>query len=445
MKMKAKHVTTLAVKLGGAKVGTLALDRRNAIYFQYEQSWLSAGFDIAPYTMEFTTKLQGAPSNLFNGLHGVFSDSLPDGWGLLLMDRAFQELLGWDRNSITPLDRLAYIGHRAMGALQYEPELVDLPETALDLASLAMSAGKVLAGDDGTVLPQLLLHGGSPGGARPKVTVARQPAANLCMSGFEPLQPGFEHWIVKFGARSDPADMGRIERAYAAMAALAGVEMPMTELVHVGSGDDARAYFAVRRFDRSADERIHMLSLSGHLYASHRAPSLDYETILAATHRITGSTVEVAKAFRLMVFNALAYNRDDHSKNFAYLFREGRWLLSPAFDLTHSFGMHGQHTSAVNGRGNPTREDVLAEASKAGIADAEQVIDEVATAVGRWRELAGQFGVNVEEAKSIGSSLDEMQTRIVPSSKPTRPSTSGLAESNTPRGQAITARRRPPS
>jgi serine/threonine-protein kinase HipA len=407
--------------LNGNKVGTLALSGRGEIYFQYDQDWLSSGFDIAPYDLEFSAKPQVARSSLFGGLHGVFNDSLPDGWGLLLMDRALKASLGWDRASITPLDRLAYIGHRAMGALVYEPELMGLGESAVDLSQLARSAEKLLDGDESSVLPQLLLHGGSPGGARPKVTIARRLLDGSCVSGFQPLCPGFEHWIVKFNAKEDPVDMARIERAYAEMAHLAGLNIPATDLIEVDSDETSvetavGPYFGTKRFDRLGDVRVHMLSLSGHLYASHRLPSMDYEGILAATHRITGSIAEVGKAFRLMTFNALAHNRDDHTKNFAFLFHDKKWTLSPAFDLTQSYGMGGQHTSSINGSGNPTRKDILAMASAASITKsaAETIVEEVAAGIAQWYGVADRFGVTEASSESVQALLHEMRSRTAP-------------------------------
>lgn len=418
------HVRQLRVTLDGRLVGRLASSARGQVWFEYEAAWLSAGFDIAPHTMPFVPGSQKAASSLFDGLHGVFNDSLPDGWGMLLMDRALRQFFGWPRHEVLPLDRLAYIGERALGALSYEPEL-ELPHgndvgAALDLARLAQSAQKVLAGDEADVLRELLLHGGSPGGARPKVTLARRPSDGACVAGFTPLQPGFEHWMVKFPARADSAQAGRIEYAYAEIARRAGLTMPPSALIEVPqltpSGRPSRRepqrFFAVKRFDREGDTRIHMLSLSGHLYATHLAPSLGYDTLMAATLRLTQSVQEVERAFRWMVFNAVMHNRDDHSKNFAFLHRSGRWRLSPAYDLTFSPGIGGQHSSDIHGSGHPQRSDALAVGRSAGLADPATIIDEVVEAAGAWMRLAGQLEMAGGERRAIGTAIQTMRRRM---------------------------------
>ncbi len=418
------HVRQLRVTLDGRLVGRLASSARGQVWFEYDARWLGDGFDIAPHTMPFVPGSQQATSPLFDGLHGVFNDSLPDGWGMLLMDRAVRQSLGWSRHEALPLDRLAYLGERALGALSYEPEL-KLPEPdeddpAVDLARLAQAAHQVLAGDEAEVLNELLIHGGSPGGARPKVTVARRPSDGTCVSGFAPLQPGFEHWMVKFPGRADSAQAGRIEFTYAEIARRAGLTMPPSALLEVPqltpSGRASRRapqhFFAVKRFDREGDQRIHMLSLSGHLYATHLAPSLGYDTLMAATLRLTQSVQEVAQAFRWMVFNAVMHNRDDHSKNFAFLHHHGRWHLSPAYDLTFSPGIGGQHSTDIHGSGHPQRSDALAVGRSAGLADPGTIIDEVVEAAGAWTRLADRNEVTGDERRAIGTAIQTMRRRM---------------------------------
>lgn len=410
--MKTKHVRRLAVSMEGSRVGALASDERGWIVFQYDPGWLRAGFDIAPHTMRYVLEPQLAHDTTFDGLHGVFYDSLPDGWGLLLMDRALKMAFGWDRPSITMLDRLSYMGSRAMGALVYEPEIGPDQDLGIDLASLALAAETVMEGRDDQVLRALFIHGGSPGGARPKVTVARRSSDGACASGFRPLDPGFEHWMVKFRSRDDAIDTGRIEYAYSRMADAAGLQMPPAEIVEVDVAGRREAFFAVKRFDREGEKRIHMMSLCGHLHASHRMPSLGYEAILAATLRLTGSAQELRRAFRLMLFNAITHNRDDHSKNFAFLRRDGVWRMSPAFDLTMSEGMAGQHSSDINGSGDPQRKDVLALASRFSIGDASAITEQVIEAAGLWPKLASECGVSSEQSLQIGRLIDRMRSRL---------------------------------
>jgi serine/threonine-protein kinase HipA len=426
--MKAPpHTQQLQVSLDGKTVGALASSARGELYFQYDPTWLREGFDIAPHTMAFGPAPQLAQQGTFDGLHGVFHDSLPDGWGLLLMDRALQHGLGWARHDITLLDRLAYVGPRAFGALSYAPVLApqasadDTPNTdTLSLALLAQQAQKVLAGHDAEVLPALMLHGGSPGGARPKVSVARNPSTGHCVSGFAPLQPGYMHWMVKFPAPGDGNYAGHIEYVYARLARLCGLHLPAADLIETaavrGSGrgtSRAQSFFAVQRFDREGDTRIHMLSLCAHLYASHRAPSLDYEHFLAATWRLTQDITQVQQAFRRMVFNVVMHNRDDHSKNFAYLYLNGVWVLSPAYDLSFSQGVGHQHTCAVNGNGVPTRQDLLAVAKRCALKNAGPVIDEIVHAACAWGPLADKQGIPQRERHAVAKAIEAQRQRLM--------------------------------
>jgi serine/threonine-protein kinase HipA len=405
------HVNALRAVMGPLEVGRLSATANGEIYFQYENTWLDAGFDLSPSTIPFNaTPLPGARQP-FNGLHGVFNDSLPDGWGLLLMDRALQSRYGWHREQINPLDRLAYIGNRGMGALEYLPELHSTTtEHAVDMAALAAAAEVVTSGGVGEVVAELYLQGGSPGGARPKVTVARDLRTGACLSGFMRIPDNYEHWIVKFHGRDESRDSGRIEMAYAEMAAAAGLHIPPTELLEVSLQRPNRRrvkqpFFAAQRFDRHGNDKDHVISLAGYLHADHRVPSLDYQHLLAATQRLTRDVGEVRQAFRLMVFNVLAHNKDDHAKNFAFVRSAGAWCLSPSFDLTYSSGLGNEHTSAVGGKGNPDRDDVLSVARSFGVRDATGVIDEVRHSVTRWPLIAAKWEIPATSAKSIAAGL----------------------------------------
>jgi len=401
-----QHVEALRVFLAGRQVGRLSIASRGQIYFQYDNSWLDSGFDLSPGTLPFEALPTVGPPEPFSGLHGALNDSLPDGWGLLLMDRAMQSRFGWSREDITPLDRLAYIGDRGMGALEYQPELESAaPEHAIDIAELAAASQAVLSGQAHKIVADLYIQGGSPGGARPKITVAWNPKTNACLSGFSRLPAGFEHWMVKFRGVPESRDAGRIEMAYAQMAADAGLCVPEARLMEVKVGKSKEAFFAVRRFDRSGDEKNHVLSLSGYLGADHRLPSLDYQHILAATQRLTRDVSEVARAFRLMVFNVLTHNKDDHAKNFAFIGTPAGWSLSPAYDLTYSAGMGDEHTSSVGGKGNPGLADVLPLAGNFLIKNAANVVDEVRAAVAKWPKIASKWQVSVKAIQAIGSRL----------------------------------------
>jgi serine/threonine-protein kinase HipA len=407
-------VTRLSVRLAGQNVGQLGLGERGRIYFQYDPDWIARGFDLAPGSLDFNPSVQTPKRpEVFDGLHGVFHDSLPDGWGLLLMDRFFRQTLDGRIERITPLDRLAYLGDRGMGALEYEPALPagNIPEM-VDIATLARAAQAVLAGKTPDVLQQLYIQGGSPGGARPKVTVALSDDATICQSGFSPLPEGYDHWLVKFRARDDPPDMGRIEQVYAAMARLAGVETPESRLIPARIGRRAEALFATRRFDRNGNDKRHVLTLSGYLYASHRYPSVGYDSVLGAPLHLARDVREVARAFRLMVFNVLAHNKDDHARNFSFIRQESGWRLAPAYDLTFSAGMRNEHATDIAGSGNPGLKQIEQIARQAGIGNWREIVEQVRTATSQWRSLAREWDVAKTRISAIGKALVEIGHRF---------------------------------
>lgn len=394
--MKIRHLQQLEVLFDGRRVGVLRQTTPREILFQYDATWLRDGFDLSPHTLLWTPAAQPAPDLLFEGLHGVFNDSLPDGWGLMLMDRELQRSAGWRRQEIGKLDRLAYIGDRAMGGLEYRPAYDTTPKDTVDLSELAKAVRAVLDGQTEEVLEQLRIQGGSPGGARPKVTIARHPRSGHCISGFDTVPDGYDHWLVKFRSKEDPPDMPNIEQSYAQMAQAAGVEMPVSTLVSVGIDHEQDTAFAVQRFDRIGSRKLHAVSLCGYLYADFRAPSVDYEAVLGATQQITRDYNEVLRAFRLMVFNVLTHNKDDHTKNFSFLYDGARWRLSPGYDLTFSHGMGGEHTTAVEGSGNPGAKDVLKLASRFAIKEAVAIVQQVRGAVAQWTRIATAANVSPE-------------------------------------------------
>ena len=409
----SKHVARLKVMFGAADVGMLAASDKGQLFFQYSPQWLAEGFDLAPRSLAFNAHLQKARDPLFNGLHGVFNDSLPDGWGLLLMDRAFNKRLGWSRHHITPLDRLAYIGSRAMGALRYEPEFENeaIADT-VDLSSLATSAEAVLSGSTEDVFNQLRIQGGSPGGARPKVTVALSHDASVCLSGFHGIAEGYHHWIVKFRSKEDPPDMGRAEKTYADMATIAGLAMPQTALLAVKVGSTQEHYFAVQRFDRHANERRHVVTMAGLYYADFRTPCLDYKDVLGATSALTKDARQVEQAFRRMAFNVLTHNQDDHAKNFAFVYGDNGWALSPAYDLTFSQGMGGEHTTAIAGSGNPGRGKLMEIASAFRVEAGAKIIEDVRHAVSLWPTLALENDVSKKTRQAVGDALQRIDKRF---------------------------------
>jgi len=392
-------------------VGTLAEQHRR-IYFEYDVAFLDSALPISPFKLPLRAGLFEHTEREFAPVFGAFNDSLPDGWGLLLMDREFRKR-GFDPATLSPLDRLAYIGRRGMGALSYHPPTAATDEErglAIDLAALARQAERVLEGSAEEILPALRIAGGSPAGARPKVLVGVRDDGRI-ISGTSDIPEGFRHFLVKFGAREDPSDIGAVEAAYARMAESAGIDIPPARLFETADGG---RYFGAERFDRDGNQRVHMHTLGGLLHASHRVPSMEYEGFLRATLILTRDHRQVEEAFRRMVFNVLAHNRDDHVKNFSYLMdRDGAWRLAPAYDLVFSQGPGGQHTMAVAGEATrPTVRDMLRVGEDCGLDSrrSHEIIQEVHGAVQQWPRFASEAGVSAETSLRVQNSIAR-QTR----------------------------------
>jgi serine/threonine-protein kinase HipA len=413
-------------------VGRLAR-RAGRIYFEYDPAFAAEGRSISPLLLPLGTQVFAAESEPFDGLYGVFNDSLPDGWGRLLLDRRLGGL-GLTPSALTPLDRLAYVGHRGLGALRYRPEIAPVRHReAIDLDALAAEIQSVLDGDAEDVLDHLIELGGSSGGARPKVLVGCNESRKRLVAGVDELAAGFSHWLVKFRSSSDPIDIGAVEYAYAQMARAAGIEMEPTHLFPAGEGP---GYFGTQRFDRRGRSRFHVHTICGLLHADHRLPSIGYDTLLKATRLLTRNQLEVDKMFRRMVFNVLAYNRDDHTKNHAFLLEEdGQWCCTPAYDLTFSSGPGGEHALAIAGEGrDPRAEHLELVAKQAGVSAAvlRGSLADVKAAIARWPSLAAEAGVSSKLAKTIDLRLNGPRRRGKAASA------TGAARKAKPRAKAAT-------
>lgn len=385
-------------------VGELAESGRK-IYFEYNPEFLNDPLWLSPFKLPPEPGLHEHCDRSFGPLLGLFDDSLPDGWGLLLMDRYFRKK-GIPPETLSPLDRLAYMGTRTMGALTYHPptQTDDSQDAALDLHNLAQEAYGVLEGAATELLPTLRIAGGSPGGARPKIVIGLK--GDRMISGADTLPDGYTGWIVKFPAKQASIDDGRIEYAYSLMARAAGLNMPPACLFTTTEDD---AFFGVQRFDRIRNRRLHMQTFGNLIHSNFRIPGCDYEQLMKITRVLTKNQMDVESAFRLMVFNLFAHNRDDHVKNVAFLLDESNeWRLAPAYDLTFAHGPGGEHTMTIAGEGRaPGRAHILRVAGGAGISknQADEIIDEVASAVSKWQRFAAEAGVSKATTMRIGSTL----------------------------------------
>ena len=367
-------VSKIEVFCSDNHVGTIAAYQKYKTAFEYSQEWIQKGFSISPFSLPLEPGVKIAEPIPFEGLFGIFYDSLPDGWGRLLVDRMLRRD-GFRPEEVSALSRLSIVGKSGMGALEYKPVYQWKNETVIrDLDRLAQECEKILLSEESEDLDALFRMGGSSGGARPKVL----------------MKIDGEEWIIKFPSSDDPADSGLMEYEYNLCARECGVIVPDFQLF---PSEQCSGFFGCKRFDREQTEngmkKIHMASASALLEVSHRIPSLDYTSLMALTWQLTKQAEDLKRLFTLMCFNVFAHNRDDHSNNFSFLCEEGIWRLAPAYDLTYSDSVGGEHATMVNGEGkNPGRKEILEVAKKAGIRenDAREIAEKVEDTVRTMRK-----------------------------------------------------------
>ena len=374
-------------------VGVLQ-EERGRIFFEYAPEFIAEGIPLSPFMLPLKPGVQEDGKRTFDGLFGVFNDSLPDGWGCLLLDRKLRQR-GLTYAQITPLTRLSLIGRSPMGALEYEPtdEHIISPGD-IELDSLSGEISQILAGDDSAVLDELLQLNGSSGGARPKIVAWVSDDKKKIIHGGASLPEGYSPWLIKFTEAQDGPQGGVIEYLYSQAARQAGIEMPPTHLFASAKGP---GYFGVQRFDRIGIEKVHVHTACGLLHTSHRYSCLDYENLLKLTLVLTKDEREVEKLARLMIFNVKAGNRDDHSKNFSFILtRDNEWKLAPAYDLTSSAGINGEQTAMVNGKGTDiTDADLISAARTVGLSDnrMKAMIAEVDDALALLQRLKKEYAI----------------------------------------------------
>lgn len=342
----------LEVYYRGDLVGYLAETPNHMIAFQYSDIWLRNGFPISPLSLPLNNSVFIPPEKCrerFSGMFGVFADSLPDCWGQLLLDRHL-EAIGIDKGDIGTLDRLAYVGKSGMGALEYYPAKETdfrVDAAGINYDELAEECAKILSSKISDQLDVLYQLGGSSGGTRPKILLAE--------NGRE--------WIVKFPASKDPAISGKREYDYSLCAKDCGIVMTETALVH---SSVCEGYFKTERFDRKKGEKIFSVTFAGLLEADYRAPACDYAAYMKLIRMLTKDNAkDKEQMYRVMSFNVLAHNRDDHTKNFSFLYTDDKgWRLAPAYDLTYSDTYWGEQTTSVNGKGKDISDKELIKVGK---------------------------------------------------------------------------------
>jgi serine/threonine-protein kinase HipA len=394
------------LNLGDTKseIGTM-VENQGKIYFKYHPDFISCGLEISPFKMKLSNEILTQKETHFEGLFGVFSDSIPDGWGRLLLDRKLLSM-GVNLNDITPLDRLAYIDKNSAGAISYEPEHVNnyANFNAVDLDQISNEIETVLNGTSEDIIEELFKLGGSSGGARPKILVGFNPKTKELLYGKSDLPQGFEHWIVKFPSSNDLTDIALIEYTYNQMAQAAGIEINEFRLFKSKKG---RYFFGSKRFDRIYNEKLHLHSVAGLLHDNFRMSTLDYGHIMDCAFTLEKDFNVFIKVLRLATFNVLAHNRDDHSKNFSFLMdKNGHWKLAPAYDLTFSNSSYGFHSTTVAGESkNPTLEHLTVLAKHFVIKNPNPIFEEVKEVISQFGILGTNNGISTDSMKLITGSL----------------------------------------
>lgn len=365
----------LQVFLGKKQVGTMKETADHRIAFAYTPDWLLHGFAISPFSLPVEQKVFVPTNTTFHGLYGAFADSLPDAWGQLLVDRMLKQK-GISLDEVNPLTRLAIVGASGMGALTYHPAWDVESETALtDLDDLSAQCQALLNRQDVADLDALFRMGGSSGGARPKVMT--------------------DEWIIKFPASTESANVGVMEKDYTDCAASCGILVPESKLL---PSKRCGGYFAIQRFDRKGGLRHHMLTAAAILEADWRTAAMDYNTLMKLTTILSRSNeADIEQMYRRMCFNVFAHNRDDHAKNFTWIYdpQMDCWHLSPAYDLTWSSTYWGEHATTVDGNGrNPGIKELMAVGKKAGMVPkqckliCEEIREKTAEVESRYRGIS---------------------------------------------------------
>ncbi|MCJ7523693.1 MAG: type II toxin-antitoxin system HipA family toxin [Candidatus Aminicenantes bacterium] len=428
MAARTKRVNVARVRLWDQDAGAVAWNEERGIgEFEYEAPFLRQGLELAPLTMPLRSGIFSFPGlnrDTFHGLPGLLADALPDRFGNRIID-VWLARQGRSPKDFTPLERLCYMGNRAMGALEFKPaigprarqsvpiEISELSRLAADILHHRTDWAVNLKGNRAEALNMIIRVGTSAGGNRAKAVIAWNPQTEEVRSGQVPPPPGFEPWILKFDGVDDAAlgdlgGYGRAEYVYHRMAVMAGIEMTSCRLLKEGP----RAHFMTRRFDRDESGKIHVQSLCAMAHFDFNAAGqYSYEQALQVIQKLALGYPALEEFFRRMVFNVLARNQDDHTRNIAFLMdRQGKWRLSPAFDMVWAYNPSGDWTSrqqmSVNGkRDGFSKKDLLAVAGQFGIRNATAIMEQAAEAVAAWPRLASAEEVPPELSEAVRKSL----------------------------------------
>jgi len=373
------------------------------IYFRFDSEFLQKRIEISPFRLKTSSEIKACPKDPFDGVFGVFNDSLPDGWGKLLIDRKLIER-GIAPSALGAMERLSLLGENTQGALVYEPAL-DQNQTvldAVDLEEIAFESLKVLKIESNRFLDQLYALGGNSAGARPKINIYYHEL----LSEFSVLPtPEREAWMIKFPSLYDLKDSAKIEFAYYSMAKEAGITMSRSCLFEGATGN---FYFGTKRFDRIGSARQHFHSASGLLHDNFRVSSIDYGHVMDAANKLENNLHAAIQVFRLAVFNIYSGNMDDHSKNIGFLMDEkGNWKLAPAYDLTFSPKAGGYQSLSVAGSYKDIgKKELLLLAQHFSIRNGHQIIEEIKEILATWKRKARELDIKKKEANLVSNFLE---------------------------------------
>lgn len=430
-------VDVAEIILWGTFVGAVRWDEsRQLASFQYDPSFTAKGWDLSPVKMSISQgsrihefpelrQQRGDEYNTFKGLPGLLADVLPDRYGNRLIN-VWLATNGRPANSMNPVEQLCFMGQRGMGALEFLPAQLSATKQAykLELDSLIDVARKVLkqredlqvnlSVDEATAFKDILKIGTSAGGARPKAVIAYNEVTGEVKTGQSKIPKGFEHWLLKLDGVSDAqfgesSGWGRIEYAYYLMAKECGINISESKLLE----ENGRAHFMTKRFDRTpTGEKHHVQTWCGIEHFDYNdMQSFSYELLFQTMRKLRLSYPEAEEMFRRMVFNVLATNCDDHTKNFSFILKKGeRWQLSPAYDVCHAFDPKSiwldKQTLSVNGKRNAiSKSDLMTIATENNIKKGERIIDDVNSVVKNWKNFATEAGVSGRKVVDIQENL----------------------------------------
>ena len=418
-----KPIKVVEVVIWDQQVGAVTLDPNTGYYvFEYSSKWSSTGIELSPFTLPTkspnnTFQFPSLNSDTFHRLPAMLADALPDKFGNALIEAALSDE-GVSKEAITPLDRLAYMNNRGMGALEFKPPRgkTKNSNTAIEMSLLVEGARKALEGQFGgdketeIAIRNIIQVGISAGGARAKAVVAWNPGTDEIRSGQLKVNDGFEHWLLKLDgvgkdlALGSGAHYGRIEYAYYLMATAAKIHMMPSRLLE----ENGRAHFMTKRYDRDGNRKHHTQSLCAMKQLDFNMIEVhSYNQYFEAINGLGIGSEAMQEGFRRMVFNVIAANCDDHTKNFSFMLKQnGRWELTPAYDVTHAHNPENkwtkQHLMSVNGKFTAINySDLMAIADIYMIPNAKQIILDVEYAVGRWEEFANEAKLPKEEQERI--------------------------------------------